>query len=94
MTELQYAALLAALAGAAIPLGGLAARFEKIRPYWLENEFRHSVIAFGGGALLAAVILGVVPSGEAFLGFGHPATITVAAVLILTRALSNSGAVQ
>lgn len=59
---------------------------------FIWGRWRYDLVAFG--ALLAAVILGVVPSGEAFLGFGHPATITVAAVLILTRALSNSGAVD
>jgi ZIP family zinc transporter len=67
LTELQYAVLLAALAGATIPLGGLAARIEKIRPAWLEDEFRHGVIAFGGGALLAAVALVLVPEGSSRL---------------------------
>lgn len=46
-----------------MPLGGLLASIEKIRPKWLENEFRHSVIAFGGGILLAAVALILVPEG-------------------------------
>ena len=31
---------------------------------------------------------------QAFLGFGHPAVITVAAVLIISRALRNSGVVD
>jgi di/tricarboxylate transporter len=44
-------------------------------------------------ALLASVGLGVVPAGEAFSGFGHPAVITVAAVLGLSRALQLSGVV-
>ena len=57
------AILYAALAGAMIPLGGVLARAENIRPRWLEQEFRHSVIAFGGGALLAAVALVLVPQG-------------------------------
>ena len=34
------------------------------------------------------------PGVSAFSGFGHPATITVVAILILSRALSNSGAVE
>lgn len=55
--------LLTTLAGMAIPLGGLAARFERIGPQWLETEFRHSVLAFGGGALLSAVALVLVPEG-------------------------------
>jgi Na+/H+ antiporter NhaD/arsenite permease-like protein len=36
----------------------------------------------------------VVPFADAFSGFGHPATVTVAAVLVLSRALSNSGAID
>lgn len=52
------------MAGLTIPLGGLVAGLERIRPRWLEEEFRHSVIAFGGGALLAAVALVLVPEGS------------------------------
>jgi hypothetical protein len=40
---------------------------EHIRPQWLENELRHGVIAFGAGALLAAVALVLVPEGLASL---------------------------
>ena len=54
------------------------------------GRWRYDVVAFL--TLLAAVVLGVVPAGEAFSGFGHPATVTVAAVLILSRALTLSGA--
>ncbi len=54
------------------------------------GRWRYDVVAFF--ALLAAVLTGVVPAGQAFSGFGHPATITVAAVLILSRALRVSGA--
>lgn len=64
LSELAYAALLAALAGAAIPMGGLAARVERVRPRWLEQELRHSIIAFGGGALISAVVLVLVPEGS------------------------------
>lgn len=51
-------------AGLAMVVGGLLARLERIRPRWLETEFRHAVIAFGGGALLAAVALVLVPEGS------------------------------
>ena len=44
--------------------------------------------------MLAAVILGVVPTDQAFSGFGHPATVVIAMVLIVSRGLSNSGAVD
>lgn len=63
MGEIATVLLLTTLAGGAIPLGGLLARIEHIRPDWLEHEFRHSVIAFGGGVLLAAVALVLVPEG-------------------------------
>jgi ZIP family zinc transporter len=57
MTPLLQILLLGLLAGAAIPVGGWLARIESFGPRWLENEFRHFVIAFGGGALLSAVAL-------------------------------------
>lgn len=57
------ALLYSMLAGIAIPFGALLARIEHIHPKWLEKEFRHSVIAFGGGALIAAVSLVLVPKG-------------------------------
>jgi ZIP family zinc transporter len=54
-------------AGACIPLGGVLAKYERLRPSWLENEFRHSVIAFGGGILAAAVALVLIPEGTEYL---------------------------
>ena len=59
---------------------------------FLWGRFRHDVVALA--ALLACVVAGVVPGAGAFAGFGHPAVITVAAVLILSRGLQNSGAVD
>lgn len=52
-------------AGLAMPLGALIARQEKIQSDWLQQEFRHGVMAFGGGALLAALALVLVPEGMA-----------------------------
>ncbi|WP_296427542.1 divalent cation transporter [Yoonia sp.] len=60
--------LLAGLAGAMIPLGGWLAAHEHIQRHWLRNELRHTVIAFGGGALLSAVTLVLIPNGDAALG--------------------------
>jgi len=59
---------------------------------FIWGRWRYDVVALA--ALLAAVLLGLVPADRAFDGFGHPATITVAAVLIASRALSNSGAID
>ena len=56
------------------------------------GRWRYDVVSFL--ALMVAVAVGLVPTGEAFSGFGHPATITVAAVLIISRALATSGAVD
>ena len=51
------------LAGLAMPAGALLACLEHIHPRWLETELRHSILAFGAGALLAAVALVLVPEG-------------------------------
>jgi len=59
---------------------------------FLSGRFRHDIVALM--ALMACVIAGLVPSAEAFAGFGHPAVITVACVLILSRGLQNTGAVD
>ena len=56
--------LFTTLAGFCILVGGLAARVERIRPRWLESELRHSIIAFGGGVLISAVALVLVPEGS------------------------------
>lgn len=56
------------------------------------GRWRYDVVAFA--SLMAAVIAGLVDPGAAFAGFGHPATITVAAVLVLSRVLANTGAVD
>lgn len=69
-TEFLNIALYAALAGAAIPLGAVTAQLERFQPAWLEEEFRHSVIAFGGGILLAAVALVLIPEGLRHLSVG------------------------
>lgn len=59
---------------------------------FLWGRWRHDMVAMG--ALLACVLTGLVPLDAAFAGFGHPAVITVACVLILSHGLHNSGAVD
>ena len=59
---------------------------------FLWGRFRHDIVALA--ALMACVLAGLVPSADAFSGFGHPAVITVACVLILSRGLQNTGAVD
>ena len=57
----------------------------------LWGRFRYDLVAFS--ALMAGVVLGVVPAHEAFSGFGHPATLVVALVLVVSAGLVRSGAV-
>lgn len=57
----------------------------------LWGRFRYDLVAFG--ALMVAVVLGLVPASEAFAGFGHPATLVVALVLVVSAGLVRSGAV-
>ena len=45
-------------------------------------------------ALMACVLVGLVPAEEAFSGFSNSAVITVAAVLVISRGLQNAGVVQ
>ena len=66
-----------AAAAACILVGGLVARIERIRPLWLENELRHSVIAFGGGILISAVALVLVPEGIRYFPSSSGATVTL-----------------
>ena len=56
------------------------------------GRVRYDLVAFS--ALLAALVLGAVPTDQAFAGFGHPATIIIALVLIVSRGLFNSGVVE
>ncbi len=57
----------------------------------LWGRFRYDLVAFS--ALMVGVVLGVVPVSDAFSGFGHPATIVVALVLVVSAGLVRSGAV-
>ena len=59
---------------------------------FISGRWRHDLVALG--CLLACVVSGLVPAAAAFEGFGHPAVITVACVLILSQGLSNTGAID
>ncbi|MGE0873947.1 MAG: SLC13 family permease [Burkholderiales bacterium] len=59
---------------------------------FLWDRWRHDMVAVA--ALLACVLAGLVSTTEAFAGFGHPAVITVACVLVLSHGLQRSGAVD
>ncbi|MEO7940594.1 MAG: SLC13 family permease, partial [Burkholderiaceae bacterium] len=59
---------------------------------FLWGRWRHDMVAVG--SLLACVATGLLPADQAFSGFGHPAVISVACVLVLSRGLQTSGAVD
>ncbi|WP_447528734.1 SLC13 family permease [Vreelandella sp. TE19] len=59
---------------------------------FIWGRFRYDLVALT--ALLSSVMVGLVPADAAFSGFGHPAVITVAAVLVLSRGFERSGVVD
>ena len=59
---------------------------------FLWGRWRYDVVAMA--ALLTCVLTGLVPKEAAFAGFGHSAVITVACVLVLSRGLQTTGAVD
>ena len=56
------------------------------------GRFRYDLVAFV--ALLVTVMVGIIEPGNAFEGFGHPAVVIIALVLVVSRGLMNSGAVE
>ena len=56
------------------------------------NRWRYDIVAVM--ALLVVALAGLVPAGKVLAGFGHPAVITVAAVLVLSQGLINAGVVD
>lgn len=67
MSPLLEIVLYTTLAGACIPLGGLLGTIENLHPRWLKTEFRHFMIALGGGILLGSISEVLVPEGTASL---------------------------
>lgn len=59
---------------------------------FIFSHWRYDIVA--GITLLAVALTNTIPSDRLFAGFGHPAVITVAAVLIISRGLQNSGLVD
>ena len=60
--------------------------------FLIWGRWRYDLVAFI--ALLAALLTGLVPVELAFSGFGHPATVIIALVLVVSRGLSNSGVIE
>jgi len=88
MTAFTVMLICTAASGACIFAGGLLARVERIRPFWLEQELRHSVIAFGGGILLAAVVFVLIPEGREYFpspGWGVALVLLGGAVFMVVE---------
>ncbi len=60
--------------------------------FFVWGRWRYDAVALL--ALLVLVLFGIIPGEAAFAGFGHPAVVTVAGVLVVSRGLQNSGAVD
>ncbi|MEO0999593.1 MAG: SLC13 family permease [Pseudomonadota bacterium] len=71
---------------------GLFGLFAAVFAFLLWGRFRYDLVAFS--ALMIGVVAGLVPSAATFEGFGHPATVIVALVLIVSRGLMASGAID
>lgn len=78
MNDLIAILLLTGAAGACVLLGGIVASFEHIRSRWLEEELRHFLIALGGGILLGAISLVLVPTGVDSM---HGSSLTIPILL-------------
>ncbi|SHI98517.1 zinc transporter, ZIP family [Shimia gijangensis] len=92
--DLMAALVLATLAGLSVPAGAALTFAEKWVPHGADQSLRHFVTAFGGGALISAIALVLVPEGVerlppfwavAWFGLGG------LAFLIVDRALAKTG---
>jgi len=59
---------------------------------FIWGKLRYDIVALI--ALFSCAIFGLIPIHSVFSGFGHPATITVVLVLMLSHGLTKSGAVD
>ena len=59
---------------------------------FIWNRWRYDLVALA--ALLTVTLAGLIPAETAFTGLGHPAVVTVAAVLVISRGLLNAGVVD
>lgn len=60
--------------------------------FFIVGRPRYDIVALF--ALIAVGVTGVVPAQDLFLGFGHPAVVTVAAILVVSKGLEYSGFVD
>jgi zinc transporter, ZIP family len=92
--NLLHAVLLTFLAGASAFAGALLGRMDESAGGVLSDEARNFIIAFGGGALIGAVGLVLVPHGLHALSLGAGALTFIAggvAFLLTDRSLQRAG---
>jgi ZIP family zinc transporter len=88
MPDIALIIILSLLAGAAMPAGALLARLDLLSPSTLGTSWRHFIVAFGGGALISAVALVLVPEGASKLS-PTPAALCFAAGGVFFYLLDN-----
>jgi len=60
--------------------------------FFIWGRVRYDLVAFT--ALIIGTLVGVIPLQEVFSGFGHPAVVIIALVLIISKGLVRSGSVE
>ncbi len=59
---------------------------------FIHGRIHYDIVALL--SLLVLTILGIIPTAQAFAGLGHPAVVTVGAVLVVSRGIQQSGALS
>ncbi len=59
---------------------------------FIQGRIHYDIVALL--ALLTLTVVGIIPGAEAFSGLGHPAVVTVGAVLVVSRGIQRSGALS
>jgi di/tricarboxylate transporter len=72
--------------------GALLAVLAATLAVFVWDRWRYDVVALA--SLMACVLLGLIGPDAAFAGFSNPAVITVVAVLVISRALGRTGAID
>jgi ZIP family zinc transporter len=63
MNEIAIGITLSLIAGLAITMGAWLASIKLCHSYWRREELRHTITAFGGGALISAIAFVLIPEG-------------------------------
>ncbi len=59
---------------------------------FFTNKWRYDVVALF--SLLLLTVIGIIPAEDTFSGFYHPAVITVAAILIISKSIMKTGVIE